>query len=68
MKKPILLFALKCFVIVYLTAFADVNSFTTVAPEQPANGTVKEDNAGSTITITTKNDDPDNDNRYLTQL
>ena len=31
MKKPILLFALKCTAIIYFVAFADVTSFTTAS-------------------------------------
>ena len=31
MKKPLLVFALKCFTIIYITAFTDIDKFT-IAP------------------------------------
>jgi hypothetical protein len=69
MKKPILLFALKCFAIVYITAFTNIDKFS-IAPSAKT-----ETNNDKAVTaapkanfVSIQNDIPSTDNLYVTHL
>ncbi len=67
MKKPILLFALKCFVIIYLTAFTNIDDIC-IEPEAPSSGTVKTIPTQQDITPVTLKTKPVTENLFATQL
>jgi hypothetical protein len=66
MKKPILVFALKCTAIVYFVAFVNVKSFTTFATTAPENAVTKTEN--KQILVDKKMDNRENDRLLFTQL
>ncbi len=69
MKKPILLFALKCFAIIYVTAFTNIDKFT-IAPSVKTE--VNNDKAAAAIPkakfVSAQNNNPETDNLYITHL
>lgn len=69
MKKPLLVFALKCFAIIYITAFTDIDKIT-IAPTttNEVNNDKADVNPTNTKFVSLQNDIPPTDNLYITHL
>ena len=69
MKKPILVFALKCFAIIYATAFTNIDKFTIAPTVNTEISSDKMETISSKAKfVSLQNNIPVADNLYITHL